>query len=323
MAGATERERSLAGFIASWQADDIPAALARAEAHAALWPRDLALVKLHHYLAFNLGDAPGMLRIALAVEPYAADVAQLHGMLAFAYEQCHLIGDAERSARRALAIERKEPWAQHALAHVALTEGRIAEGSAFLEAAQESWTGLNSFMLTHLWWHQALFYLSRGELERVLAIYDGKCWGISPDYSQDQIGAVSLLARIELAGLDVGVALGGGGRQISARVPEVEVAVPGLQYLYGLCRAGGIEARTLLAADPSDGRPAPVCDSCGLGATRRCPAAGAIAALFGGPAAAAVRGLRAALPRLVEIGGSHAQRDLFELIWLGASIADR
>lgn len=56
---------------------------------------------------------------------------------AFTYEQCHLLDKAERSAWRALESKsesRAEPWAQHALAHVMLTEKRIDEGAAVLES---------------------------------------------------------------------------------------------------------------------------------------------------------------------------------------------
>lgn len=315
--GASAREQSVAEFVARWQADDIPAALTLAEEHAARWPRDLALVKLHHYLAFNLGEAARMLRIGLAVEKQAADVPQLHGMLAFAYEQCHLIGDAERAAKRALNLTRKEPWAQHALAHVALTEGRIAEGAAFLDSVADTWTGLNSFMLTHLWWHRALFHLSRGELERALAIYDANCWGIAREYSQDQTGAVSLLARIEMAGLDVGARWQDLAPFLAARATDTVQPFLSLQYLYGLARAGRSEAETLLAAIERRARTAPgfvrpVWQKVAL------PAAKALAAHARGRPEDAVERLRAALPRLVEIGGSHAQRDLFELVYLDA-----
>jgi hypothetical protein len=50
------------------------------------------------------------------------------------------------------------------------------------------------------------------------------------------------------------------------------------------------------------------------------PAAEALVAYANGAFDAAVRGLRAALPRLVEVGGSHAQRDLFDQILLDALI---
>jgi hypothetical protein len=76
------------------------------------------------------------------------------------------VGRGGAEARTALSLRRKEPWAQHALAHVMLTRGRIDEGALFLEGMQDTWVGLNSFMITHLWWHLALFYLSQGRATR-------------------------------------------------------------------------------------------------------------------------------------------------------------
>ena len=53
------------------------------------FPRDLAMVKLHQYLEFNRGNLAAMLRAALKVlDLHTADVAYMHGMAAFAYEQC-------------------------------------------------------------------------------------------------------------------------------------------------------------------------------------------------------------------------------------------
>jgi hypothetical protein len=184
----------------AWFGDDIPEALSIADSILKAWPRDLLILKMRQYHDFNRGDFPAMLKAAVSVAPAADDAPQLHGMLAFAYEQCHLLDEAEAAARRALALKRKEPWAQHALAHVMLTQGRIDEGVAFLEGVRDTWTGLNSFMDTHLWWHLALFYLSQGRFRDALAAYDNHCWTQEKDYSQDQIGAVSLLARLEIGG---------------------------------------------------------------------------------------------------------------------------
>ncbi|ENZ82603.1 MULTISPECIES: tetratricopeptide repeat protein [Caulobacter] len=320
LAGDTHpRERAFVNFVTAWSADDIPAALAIAESILARWPRDLLTLKLRHYHDFNHGDFPAMLRAASAVLPAAEDVAYLHGMLAFAYEQCHLLPEAEAAARRALALKRKEPWAQHALAHVMLTQGRVAEGVAFLESARDDWTGLNSFMDTHLWWHLALFYLSQGKFDAALAIHDDHCWAQAKDYSQDQVGAVSLLARLELAGVDVGDRWSDLADHLTVRAADVVQPFLTLQYLYGLARADRPEADTLLAAVRRAALEAP--DH--VRETWRevaLPAAEGLVAHARGDFASALRGLRAALPRLVEIGGSHAQRDLFEQLILDALI---
>jgi tetratricopeptide (TPR) repeat protein len=242
------RERHLLALLQAWVVDDIPLALELADHLQAAHPRDLFALKLSQYLRFNQGDSPGMLRVALRALPHAAEVAQLHGMLAFAYEQCHLLTQAEAAARRALALEPREAWAQHALAHVLLTQGRIAEGTAFLESVTHGWERLNSFMYTHNWWHLALFYLARGHLERAMQIYDQHVWGILPEFSQDQIGAVSLLTRLELAGADPGQRWQHLADYLEVRQQDTVQPFLSLQYLYGLARAGRPQAAVLLEA---------------------------------------------------------------------------
>jgi hypothetical protein len=189
-----------------------------------------------------------MLRMALAALPAAGDVPYLHGMLAFAWEQCHLLAQAEAAARHAIHLRRKEPWAHHALAHVMLTQGRIREGQAFMADVSDTWTGLNSFMVTHNWWHQALFALELDDHAEALRLYDTQVWGVVKDYSQDQINAVSLLARLELAGVDVGERWHDVATHLAARVQDHVLPFLDLQYLYGLARAGRPEADTLLGS---------------------------------------------------------------------------
>jgi hypothetical protein len=316
---ATRREQLNAAVLRAWAADDLPQAQRLCELVSDEFPRDLVVVKIHQYFEFNRGNAPEMLRVALKVSHVNAGTAYLHGMTAFAYEQCHLLDEAESAARTALDLKRKEPWAQHALAHVMLTRGRIDEGAAFLEGMQDTWTGLNSFMVTHLWWHLALFYLSQGRHARVLEIYDRHCWGVAKTYSQDQIGAVSLLARMELAGIDVGDRWQDLGDHLAARTHDTVLPFLTMQYVYGLARAGRAEADALLnsvrrAAELAS--PAlrevwqevalPACEGLYAYALKNFPAAW--------------RHLSAASPRLIEAGGSHAQRDLFEQILLDAAI---
>jgi tetratricopeptide (TPR) repeat protein len=318
-ASATRREQLNLAVLRAWVADDLPEALGVCERISDEFPRDLPAVKIHQYFEFNRGNSPAMLRVVLKVAERNADVAHLYGMLAFAYEQCHLLDDAERAARQALALKRKEPWAQHALAHVMLTRGQIDAGAEFLESMQDTWTGLNSFMITHLWWHLALFYLSQGRQARVRDIYDRHCWAFARQYSQDQVGAVSLLARMELAGIDVGERWQDLAGYLAARAEDTVQPFLTMQYLYGLARAGRPEADALLDAvrGAAGGAPAHV-----LAVWREValPACEGLHAYAHGDFDAAWRHLGAAMPRMVEAGGSHAQRDLFEQILLDAAI---
>jgi len=176
-------------------------------------------------------------------------------------------------------------------------------------------------MVTHNWWHLCLFYLSQGRGEAVLRAYDQHCWAGDRDYSQDQVGAVSLLARAELAGIDVGDRWGDVAERIAARGIDVEQPFLALQYLYALIRAGRAEAPALLAAIQLRAGTAPEFARAAW-TEAALPAAEGFAAYLAGQNPAAIRELGAALPHLPQIGGSHAQRDLFEQVWLAALIAD-
>jgi tetratricopeptide (TPR) repeat protein len=318
-AQASRREQLNAAVLRAWVDDDLPATLRLCDQVADEFPRDLVILKTQQYFEFNRGNSPAMLRAALKAMRRGADIPHVHGMAAFAYEQCHLLEEAEGAARTALEFKRKEPWAQHALAHVMLTRGRIDEGAGFLEGVADTWSGLNSFMYTHIWWHLALFYLSQGRRSKVLDIYDRHCWGIAKDYSQDQIGAVSLLARMELAGIDVGTRWQDLGDHLAARAHDTVQPFLTLQYLYGLARAGRAEAGTLLetvcrAADTAPLHAREVWRDVAL------PACEGLYAYARGDFEAAWRSLSAVMPRMAEAGGSHAQRDLFEQILLETAI---
>ncbi len=314
----TPREARFVAAIDAWVNGDIPRAIQLHEEQASEHPRDLASLKLGHYHLFNAGDSPGMLRLVQPALREAGDSCYTHGMAAFAWEQCHGLAEAEVEARKAIAMCRKEPWAHHALAHVMLTQGRIDEGHAFLADVSDTWTGLNSFMVTHNWWHQALFAIEMSRPDEVLALYDQRIWGVTKDYSQDQINAVSLLARLELVGVDVGDRWQDVGRYLAARQLDHVLPFLDMQYLYGLARAGlsaradalmrGIEAHAASAPAHASRAWQQVC----------VPASRGMLAHARGNWQEAADELGIALPQLARIGGSHAQRDLFIRVYRDA-----
>ena len=319
---ASARERQFVAAIDAWAGGDLARAIRLHEGLAQSHPRDLVSVKLGQYHLFNQGDASGMLRLALVALPAASDVAQMHGMAAFGWEQCHLMAQAEAAGRTALAMTPREPWAQHALAHVMLTQGRLHEGRQFMRHSSATWTGLNSFMQTHNWWHLALFEIDLGHADVALQLYDRQVWGVVKAYSQDQIGAVSLLARLELAGVDVGDRWQDVADHLVTRTTDQVLPFLDLQYLYGLARAGRPQAETLLrnieAQGLVHGGSTHGTNAAQVWRDVTTPAAYGLMAHAQGHHARAAQALGMALPRLLQIGGSHAQRDLFEQIHLDA-----
>ncbi len=76
-------------------------------------------------------------------------------MIAFGLEQCHRLEEAEVAGRRAVEMNRHDPWAHHAVAHVMETQGRLEEGIAWMESLSDTWENCNSLLYTHNWWHIA------------------------------------------------------------------------------------------------------------------------------------------------------------------------
>jgi tetratricopeptide (TPR) repeat protein len=202
--GVGPRERAWLDATQAWIDGDGNRGLAIHEKLVAEWPRDLLAGKLGQLHAFNLGDAEALLRIG---EHLLAANRENHfawGMQAFGLEECNRLDEAEAHARRAIDMERKDPWAHHALAHCLEARGRLTEGVAFLESVSDTWADCNSFMYTHNWWHLALFLIDLDRPSEALALFDARVWGVCKEFSEDQINAISLLARLELRGVDVG-----------------------------------------------------------------------------------------------------------------------
>jgi tetratricopeptide (TPR) repeat protein len=315
-----EREGLWLAALEAWSDGDIARA---GDLHATIaesFPRDLSSAKIGIIHRFMCGDADGMLRLADRMFAASRDIAYAWGMRAFALEESHRLAEAEEHGRRAVEMQRGEPWAHHAVAHVMEAQGRLDEGIAWMEGLADTWEACNSFMYTHNWWHTALFHLDRENAGRALELFDTRVWGVWKEFAQDQINAVSLLARLEIRGLDVGARWRDVAHYLLPRLHEHISPFLDLQYLYGIARAGERAAVTeMLASLETHAEQA-------RGPARRAwrdaavPAAHGLAAHAAGDWAGAAQHLSQALPHLGAIGGSHAQRALFGLIHLDALV---
>ena len=241
-------------------------------------------------------------------------------MYAFGLEECNRIDEAEAHARKAIEMQRKDPWAHHALAHCLEARGRLVEGVAFLQSVSDTWEDCNSFMYTHNWWHLALFLIDLDRLDEALALFDTRVWGVWKEFSEDQINAISLLARLELRGVDVGARWADVASYLEQRLHDHFVPFLDLQYLYALARAGKQSAVTEMLASLEDRAEQAKPFEREAWADCAVPAAHGLAAHARGDYAEAARLLGQAMPHLQPIGGSIAQRALFGAIHLDALI---
>lgn len=318
-ATANEREQIYVSAIEAWAISDIEQAIAYHEAIAEKFPRDIASVQRAQYHYFYLGNQEGLLRIAEKVLAANNENHYLHGMLAFSLEQCHRLQEAEEVGRRAVEMNRHDPWAHHAVAHVMEMQGRFDEGIAWMESLADTWENCNSMLYTHNWWHVALYYLEKEEIQKVLNLYDTYVWGRAwKDSSKDQVGAISLLLRLELRGIDVGERWEELGAYLTARIHEHALPFQDLHYIYALARAAKTELvnEMLFSMQAYARRTLPYLQKIWLEVA--IPAARGMVAHARGDWERAISELRPTLSGLHKIGGSHAQRDLFEQVYLDA-----
>lgn len=318
--GIGARERAWLDATQAWLDGDTDKSLAIHEKMVAEWPRDLLAGKLGQLHAFNQGDAEALLRIG---EHLFAGNRENHfawGMYAFGLEECNRLDEAEAHARRAIEMERKDPWAHHALAHCFEARGRLTDGVAFLESVSDAWADCNSFMYTHNWWHLALFLIDLDRPAEALALFDERVWSVSKEFSEDQINAISLLARLELRGVGVGERWNDVASYLEGRLHDHFVPFLDLQYLYALARAGKTSAVTEMLASLEDRAEQAKPFEREAWADCAVPAAHGLAAHAQGDPAEAARLLGQAMPHLRPIGGSIAQRALFGAIHLDALI---
>lgn len=316
-ATATEREQLYICAIDAWAKGAIKSAITFHEEIANKFPRDIISVQRGQYHYFYQGNKEGLLNIAQKVLPASPDDRYLQGMVAFGLEQCHFLEEAEALGRQALELNRHDPWAQHAVAHVMESQGRIDEGIAWMTSFTDTWENCNSMLYTHNWWHIALYYLEKGDTKKVLELYDRHIWGKAwQESSKDQVGAISLLLRLELRGVEVGDRWEQLSPYLKARVREHALPFQDLHYVYALARAGKVElVNEMLFSMHSYTRKLPQRKTWIEVAL---PAAKGMKAHAMGEWESAIALLSPILSRLHEIGGSHAQRDLFEQVYLHA-----
>jgi tetratricopeptide (TPR) repeat protein len=310
----TRRETMVIEALALWLDDEPRRAAERLEAILFAHPLDVLALKLSHGLRFMLGDQAEMLATLRRVAPGFGESHPLagfvHGCHAFALEERGFYAQAERAGRHAVALSPRDAWGRHAVAHVLEMTGRVGEGIAWLGDGR-SFAHANNLRF-HIFWHLALFRLERGQIGEVLRLYDEEIRAVPTDDYRDIANGASLLARLEYAGVDVGHRWDELAAKAEARVHDGRLVFADLHYAVSLLGAGHADGANAIARElMADARVHP-------SGERRNAARNGARAAFGliafheGDYDEAARLLGAARDGLVAIGGSHAQRDLFE-----------
>lgn len=204
---ANDRERGHMAAVRAWLDGDFTRAVELYGDVALAYPHDLLAVQFAHLGDFYLGQSQ-MLRDRVArVLPHWDEsrpgYGYVLGMHAFGLEETNLYRRAEETGRQALEINRRDPWAVHAVAHVMEMEARLADGIHWLTSRRDDWAPDNAFAY-HNWWHLALYHLDLQQYDRVLELYDTAIRPKPSSVVLEMVDAAALLWRLTLRGVETG-----------------------------------------------------------------------------------------------------------------------
>jgi tetratricopeptide (TPR) repeat protein len=313
------REHALHRALTLWHADDYLRAVEAMEFITSEWPRDLCTAKFAEFLYYVLGQqqmGPRFRAHISSLELMHARDPDFLAMSAFASELCGDYSVAEARAERALAIEPRNPWAQHALSHVLIRRGRVAEGRARMQAFLPLLATCGRPIHSHDAWHLALLHLEDLDVAAAMRVFHNHIWGISPDFVVEQIDAISLLWRIEMAGTPMDAEWAAIADRVEARAVETFIPFMNAHYVYALARAGRGEAVDAALASVHSRSEARDDEAKRVWATVGRAVVEAAAAFGAGDRRRAAALLDPVMPMMTSIGGSDAQDDLFRQTYL-------
>ncbi len=316
------REQGWLNALDAWLADSPTGAVAALERVLDVHPQDTLTAKVSHAIRFILGDAKGMRASVERVLPAHGPDHPLRGYLmgcyAFTLEETGDYAMAELAGRAGLTLVRDDAWGLHAVAHVHDMRAEPAAGITLIEDHKCAWDGSNNFRY-HVWWHKALLHLDLGEMDVALALYDSQIRADKTDDYRDIANATSLLMRLELEDVNVGDRWDELGALAANRIDDGCVVFADLHYQLALAGAAkGDSAKDMTARFAHDAR-----QSGDMAERVADPGVAALAGLNAfaeGRYSEAFTNLLAARPKMQTIGGSHAQRDVFERMTIDAGL---
>ncbi len=319
-----EREQLHAAAMAHAIEGHRSAAVRLLDRHLMRQPCDL----MAHYAAMLLDAFNGRFHLvrdrSARALPFWSKSQPSYGVLlsfyGFGLEEAGNYERSEDTSRAAAELEPYGYWPHHAVSHVMEMTGRPQDGLAWMAEREPLWSGKDNANRVHIWWHKALFHVELGQYDAALGIYDGPVVATQRPAGISLTNASALLWRLEMLGFEGGDRW----RQLAALwqghadgrlcvFADLHAAMAALGAGDGAEIERLRSAMCQTAADNTEA--APLYREVGL------PVLEGLAAFSRGAYAEAVEHLLPARADLTRIGGSHAQRDVFD--WTLTTAATR
>jgi Flp pilus assembly protein TadD len=312
--GAAPRERGHVEAMAQLVAGKPPDAERAMKEHLTAFPRDLAVLQRLYFIWFWQGRFPEMLDFVAAIARHYDAAPFFGGLHAFALEQANRCDEAVRMADAAIERNPRDAWGVHALGHALYEAGVFDTGITRLPPATHRCTGLNWFH-NHLVWHLALMHFAKGEFERASSIGRGAFERAPSAIAGDLHDSISLLWRLMLVGHDVR----------ERWQPFVAIAGQRLDRQGLLFHAAHLAMALSAGGDwPTAERQLDILrarapkDRTGLTGDVLVPLVEGLQGFASGDWTRTIETIEPIRGRIVEIGGSRAQRDVFHDTFLEA-----
>lgn len=325
----TAREKAHTDALAHWIEGEPDQAAAVWDQILSDHPHDILAFRMAHFVNFWSGRPEAMLASVLSVERYWSDALPGFGSIlacrCFALEESGHYLAAENAGREAVRRDPADLWAAHGVAHVLEMTGRRLEGIAWVEGLQQGWDGSNN-LKHHLWWHQAMYHLEMGDFAKVLALYDAgfrdlasPLTGAVPDLYIDVQNAASMLFRLGRHGVDAGDRWIELADKAEERVGDCQSAFTLPHWMMALAATGRDGTAAAMLSGMRDFG-AGTSQNAQLVRQVALPVTEAVLAHGRGEYNQAVTLMRPVLGDMYRMGGSHAQQDVLDQLFLDSAL---
>uniref|UniRef100_A0A8D0D2X6 Tetratricopeptide repeat protein 38 n=1 Tax=Sander lucioperca TaxID=283035 RepID=A0A8D0D2X6_SANLU len=270
-------------------------------------PTDMLALKFAHDAYFYMGAQTQMrdsvARVLPHWKPHMPLFSYLNGLYSFGLLETRLYDQAEKVAMEGLALTPDDAWAVHSVAHVYEMKAEVDKGLKFMESREKDWQ-VSDVLASHNYWHWALYFIEKGQYEAALQIYDSQV-GLHREFASFLNGiSVRCWVLVTQPHTDDHVTLFNDMHFLMASLGAKESGTS--QRL--------LEGLQELAKEPGDNQQHQLAGTIGV------PMCQAIMEYDQGNYNRSVELLYPLRYRVVEIGGSDAQRDIFNQLLIHAAM---
>ncbi|XP_059969091.1 tetratricopeptide repeat protein 38 [Mesoplodon densirostris] len=205
----TQRERLHVSAVETFAKGNLPKACELWEQILQDYPTDMLALKFSHDAYFYLGYQEQMRDSVARIYPFwTPDIplsSYVKGIYSFGLMETNFYDRAEKLAKEALSVNPTDAWSVHTIAHIHEMKAEVQDGLEFMQRSETHWKD-SDMLACHNYWHWALYLIEKGEYEAALTIYDDH---ILPSLRVsgamlDVVDSCSMLYRLQMEGASVG-----------------------------------------------------------------------------------------------------------------------